>query len=129
VPRNYTLASINLYKESGSVWTDGPMIELVYDTSYTRTASKGTGKIVIREFKPAAEVLQVVQDGAAHAIQPDQYGNARAIYVDGQWVPRGKLLPGWIYGQRSEVIYQQDGAVFWIAGEMKQMVRLQLIYS
>jgi hypothetical protein len=119
VPPNYRLASINLYQESGNIWADGPIIELVYDASYTRTAPKGTGQIVIREFKPAVEVLQVVQDGAAHAIQPDQYGNARAIYVDGQWIPQGKLLPGWIYGQRSEVIYQQGGVVFWIAGDQR----------
>ena len=119
VPRDYTLASINLYQETGSVWADGSIIELVYDTSYTRTTSKGTGQIVFREFKPAAEVLQVVQDGAAHAIQPDQDGNARAIYVDGQWGPQGNLLPEWIYGQRSELIYQQDGVVFWIAGDQR----------
>lgn len=112
---NYGLTAINLYQVNGA-WADGPIVELVYGLS-SRTPAKGTGQIVIREFKPLEDVLQLVQDGAAHPIQLDQNGYARAIYVDGQWSPSGKLLPIWAYGGRSELIYQRDGVVFWMAGD------------
>jgi hypothetical protein len=35
--------------------------------------------------------------------------------VNGQWVGRYKLT--WSFGERSELIYQQNGIVFWIAGD------------
>ncbi|HZS76369.1 MAG TPA: hypothetical protein VFA41_07130 [Ktedonobacteraceae bacterium] len=115
LPQGYSLNSINLYQESAS-WADGPVVELVYISNVKDP--NGTGQIVIREFKPAMEVLQVVQDKAAQVIQSDAAGNPMAIYVDGQWMSV-KNLVRWMYGGRSEVIYQQDGVVFWIAGDQR----------
>ena len=116
VPRNYLLDSISLYQTRDQPWSDGPVVELVFSLPDAGTPPKGTGQIVIREFKPSEEALQVVQDAAAHTIQNDQYGNPQAIYVDGQWLhPTGQ----WAYGGRSEVIYGQDGVVFWIAGDQR----------
>ena len=116
IPANYTLSKINLYNDPGNNWADGPVIELIYTISTPDT--KGSGEIVIREFKPLQEVLQVVQDGAAHPIEPDANGNAKGIYIQGQWLPRNKmLLPTWSSAGRCEVISQQNGVVFWIAGD------------
>jgi hypothetical protein len=123
------LTTINFYEDPSNTWADGPMIELIYDLAIPDNQIKGTGQIVIREFKPTQQVLQLVQDGAATAIDPDQNGNARAIYVDGQWSRRGKLQPLWISGGRSEVIYQQDGVVFWIAGDQRDSIGKKALWS
>lgn len=116
IPANYMLSKINLYNDPGNTWADGPVIELIYTISTPDT--KGSGEIVIREFKPLQEVLQVVQDGSAHPIGLDANGNAKGIYVQGQWLSRNKLmLPTWSSTGRCEVISQQNGVVFWIAGD------------
>jgi hypothetical protein len=115
LPSNYSLDSIYLYQATDQGWADGPIIELVYDLS--GVTPKGTGEIVIREFKPNEDVFQLVQDRAVHPIQIEQDGLPKAIYVDGQWISRGRFLPKWAYGERSELIYQQNGVVFWIAGD------------
>ena len=120
LPRNYTLDSIYLYQVENQPWADGPVVELVYNSN--KAAPKGTGQIVIREFKPNVDVLQVVQDKAAHPIFIDQSGQPSAIYVDGQWVPKGKYTLQWSYGERSELIYQQNGIIFWIAGDQRDGV-------
>jgi len=115
VPRNYVLNSIYLYHGAEASWSNGPIIELVYNLNGVK--SKGTGQIVIREFMPNEDVLQVVQDKAVHPIQVDQYGQPAAIYINGQWQTLYRHTPKWIYGERSEVIYQQNGVLFWIAGD------------
>jgi hypothetical protein len=97
-------------------WADGPIVELVYEVH--GVVPKGTGQIVIREFKPDEDVLQLVQDNAAHPMQTDQYGQPQAIYVDGQWKPHGKAFL-WTAGGRCELIYQQNGVIFWIAGDQR----------
>lgn len=119
VPRNYALDSIYLYQTKDQSWFDGPVVEFVFSLPDTGPAPKGTGQIVIREFKPSEEALQVVQDAAVHLIQNDQYGRPQAIYVNGQWLPTGKSFPQWAYGGRGEVIYGQGGVVFWIAGDQR----------
>jgi hypothetical protein len=115
LPANYTLDSIYLYQTTDQRWADGPIVEMLY--SLSGVAPKGTGEIVIREFKPSEDVYQLVQDKAVHPIQIQQDGLPRAIYVDGQWISRARFLPKWVYGERSELIYQQNGVVFWIAGD------------
>src|SRR5579872_1117740 len=91
IPANYVLDSVKIYEDTNNGWANGPYVDLVYDVDTNHTALKGTGQIVIREFIPIYQVLQVVQDGNAYSIDPDQYGeNPRAIYVDGQWQPTGK---------------------------------------
>ena len=117
LPHNYTLVSINLYRTAEQPWFNGSIIDLVYSLSGGKP--KGTGQIVIREFMPSEEVLQVVKDKAVHIVEADKYGQPTAIYVDGQWVGPyvGPYVPTWSYGKRSELIYQQNGVVFWIAGD------------
>ncbi len=123
VPRNYSLDSIYLYQAKDQSWSDGPVVELVFSLPDARAPAKGTGQIVIREFKPSEEALQVVQDDAVHIIQNDQYGRPQAIYVNGQWLQStGKFLPQWAYDGRSEVIYGQNGVVFWIAGDQRDAI-------
>ncbi len=115
LPRNYSLNSIYLYHKAEEYWSNGPIIELVY--SLNGVKSKGTGQIVIREFMPNEDVLQVVQDKAVHPIQVDKYGQPAAIYINGQWQSISRLQHKWVYGERSELIYQQQGVLFWIAGD------------
>lgn len=115
LPNNYSLGSIYLYQAADQQWADGPIVELVY--TLNGVTPKGSGEIVIREFKPNEDVFQLVQDKAVHPIQIEQDGQPKAIYVDGQWISRGRFLPKWAYGERSELIYQQNGVVFWIAGD------------
>ena len=114
LPGNYALDSVYLYHTADTPWADGPVVELVYNVYGVKP--KGTGQIVIREFKPIEDVLQLVQDNTAHPIQTDQQGQSQAIYVDGQWIPHGKAFL-WINGGRCELIYQQNGIIFWIAGD------------
>ena len=119
LPDNYSLSNIYLYQEKQQSWADGPFMEL--DFALPAAQAHGRGLLAIREFrlKPNVNVLQVVKDGAAQPIKVDQNGQAQAIYVDGQWVLRNKIFPTWMYGQRSELIYQQDGIVFWIVGDQR----------
>lgn len=127
MPGNYTLASIYLYQVADQSWADGPIVELVYDLSGVKP--KGTGQIVIREFLPNEDVLQVVKDNAVHPIQVGQDGQPKAIYVDGQWAPNGRLLPQWAYGGRSELIYQQNGVIFWIAGDQRDGIGEKILWN
>ena len=129
MPSNYFLAAINIYEDPHNNWADGPVVELVYSLNADSAPLKGTGQIVIREFKPLIQTLQVVQDDAAYPIQPDANGNPRAIYVDGQWLTRGKVARIWAYGGRSEVIYQQDGVVFWIAGDQRDGIGKKALWA
>ncbi len=115
LPRNYALDSINLYHGADQSLYDGPVLELVY--RLTGVEPKGTGQIVIREFMPNKEVLPVVLDKAVHLIQVDQYGQPAAIFINGQWQWIGKYSHKWFFGERSELIYQQNGVLFWIAGD------------
>ena len=118
MPANYTIDNVSLYQEPLHGMTP-----------------HGTGELAIREFKlmPNVKVLQVVKDGAAQAVKIDSSGRAQAIYVDGQWVLHNKIFPSWTYGQRSELIYQQDGIVFWIVGDqrdgMNEAALLNIAYS
>jgi hypothetical protein len=130
LPAGYQLDGINLIDDpTFNNWADGPILELVYDYNGPGV-SQGTGQIVIREFVPQEEVLQVVQDGAAHPIGVDQNGNAQAIYVEGQWLPRGKFItPLWSSVGRRELIFQQNGVVFWIAGDQRDGIDEKALWS
>jgi len=131
LPANYALDSINVYEDPGNTWADGPIIDLVYDVDTSRINPKGTGQIVIREFKPLEQVLQVVQDGNAYPIGADRYADdPKAIFVDGQWLSTGKM-PAliWSRGARSEVIYQQNGVVFWIAGDQRDGIDQKALWT
>lgn len=118
---SYRLTDSYLYQEPQQSWADGPFIE--FDYTLNSKNPHGIGELAIREFKlnPNVKVLQVVKDGATTAIKTDQNGLSQAIYVDGQWILRNKL-PIWVKGQRSELIYQKDGIVFWIVGDQRDGV-------
>ncbi len=117
LPNAYNLKNINLYQNSQQQWMDGPLIEFVYKLPANMVRS--TGVLRIGEFKldPSVKVLQVVKDGAAQPVGVAQNGQATAIYVDGQWVRHNNDHADWVYGQRSELIYQHDGIVFWLVGD------------
>lgn len=116
LPRNYSSPSIFL-EDTGQQWADGPILDLVYNPTNLKFSSDINSQIIVREFKPKEHVLQLVQEGAAYPLEIDQYGQPRAIYVDGQWALKdGQSVPEWAYHGRSELIYVQNGIVFWIAG-------------
>lgn len=129
IPDNYMLTDTYFYQEPYQSWADGPFMEL--DFALPGKIAQGTGQLAIREFKlkPNVNVLQVVKDGAAQAIKVDANGQAQAIYVDGQWIMRSKNLPVWIYGQRSELIYQKNGIVFWIVGDQRDGMDQNELYK
>ena len=115
VPANYKLSDISMYSSSILDWSNGPIMEMDY--SYTYPGSRHeTTQISICEFKPNGQVYQVVQVGAAQYVQLGRDNSVRAVYVDGQWVRINKFSHDWVYGSRSEIIYEHNGVVFWIAG-------------
>ena len=119
---SYSLAHINLYVGLDQQWADGPMLEFEFSLPPSNVAPKGMGEIWVREFKPRADVLQLVEKGASIPIETDASGRARAIYVDGEWDQGTRGIPQWVYGGRSELIYQIDGVVFWIVGDQRDGV-------
>jgi hypothetical protein len=114
----YTLQRVNFYVGIDQQWVDGPMLEFEYShpLSAAELATGIKGDVWVREFKPKADVLQLVGENAADPIEEDTSGMAQAIYVDGQWDANTSGGPSWVYGGRGELIYQIDGVVFWIAG-------------
>ncbi len=116
VPNHYTLSSMALYQSVDQSWADGPALELDYSYMHQGAVAHGFSQISVFEFKPKGQVLQVVQSGAA---QPIVKGAYKAIYVDGQWVRINKFSHAWIYGGRSEIIYEHDNTVFWIVGDQR----------
>jgi len=128
-PKNFDLDGINLYQDPAQTWADGPVLELQYDYSAPGASSHGSGEIAILEFKPNADVLQVIGLGAAQIILTDAKGYAQAIYVDGQWVWLNRISHRWISGGRSELIYQRNGVVFWIVGDQRDGVDENVLWS
>ncbi len=126
-PSNYSLNGIYLYQSQNQDWADGPILELDFDYALPGVSPHGSGKVVICEFKPQGKVFQVVQTGAAHqmTINPDE--SAQAIYVDGQWVPINQSSHDWIYGERSELIYEYNGIIFWIVGDQRDGINKDVL--
>ena len=130
LPDNYRLTDSYLYQEPQQSWADGPFME--FDYTLTGAPVHGNGELAIREFKlkPDVSVLQVVKDGSTTALKYDQSGSAQAIFVDGQWMLRNKFqIPVWVYGQRSELIYQKDGIVFWIVGDQRDGINQKTLLN
>lgn len=119
MPDNYALTTISLYDGPDHPWADGPVLELDYYYTAHGVSPHGTGQIAICEFKPTGKVLQAVQSGSAHTILIDGKTHTAAIYVNGQWVRINKYSHDWLYGVRSELIYERDGIVFWIVGDQR----------
>ncbi len=127
MPDSYVLSNMYLHQGTGHIWADGPILELDYHNTAPGIPLRGTGHIVICEFKPLGDVFQVVQLGAAHLIQIDNNGQATAIYVDGQWTPINRFSHDWVYGERSELIYERDGVIFWIVGDQRDGVNSNVL--
>lgn len=121
LPSNYALNKVYLYQDPNQNWADGPILELDYQYSSPGVTplEPGRGKISICEFKPVGKVYQMVMLGAAHQIKIDANGQAYAIYVDGQWAQINQSTYKWQYGERSELIYEHDGVIFWIVGDQR----------
>lgn len=113
----YELTHISLYVGMDQQWANGPMLEFEFSELPSHIGPRGMGKIWVREFEPRADVLQLVKAGASTAINPDSNGRAQAIYVDGAWDVSNKVGPQWVAGERSELIYQVNGVIFWIVGD------------
>ncbi len=123
LPDNYSFSGISLYNNPDLRWADGPVVEFSYDYLLPGVKPHGTGRITIREFKPTGKVLQVVQTDAAHEIKINNDGQGQvAIYVDGQWGQTTKVSQAWVFGERSELIYEHDGIVFWVVGDQRDSI-------
>ena len=120
LPDNYSFSSVSVLNSQDQLWADGPIIQLNYNYFIPGVKAHGTGRIAIREFRPTGQVLQVVQSGAAHQIAIGNNSSGQvAIYVDGQWGQRTKVSQAWVYGTRSELIYEHNGVIFWIVGDQR----------
>lgn len=115
IPPEYMLQHINFYVGLDQQWADGPLLEFEFRLPASAPRAAPAEHIWVREFKPRTDVLQLVGDGASVPIAQDANGRAQAIYVNGQWDVSSSDGPSWKYGTRSELIYQIDGIVFWIA--------------
>jgi hypothetical protein len=107
----------SIYLSAPQEWSQGAVVDLRYQLPDPTTAP-GTGVLDIREFQIAADlssVLQVVADGAVTQVStPDLQG----VYVDGGWVRRGKMQL-WQSGQKSELIFERDGLIFWLEADQR----------
>ncbi len=106
----------------GQPWAEGPVVELQYSHA---DPSIGYGRLIVREFRPAAgaTVLQVVAAGAAH---PTQVGDQPAIFIDGHWVQQRQGIV-WQYGTQAELLYQAYGLVFWITADQRDGATMALL--
>ncbi len=106
-------------------WAQGPLLDLTYVADSTGRVTTDTPAVLnIREFQIASAdsaVLQMVQAGYATAVAA---GDEQAVYVDGTWT--GALDDAhlgtsavWTPGQKSELILQYAGVIFWITGDQR----------
>jgi hypothetical protein len=94
-------------------WSRGPIVDLQYELTGPHV---GSGLLDIREFQvndQTAAVLQVVQVGSVTQVQ---VGDSPAAYVNGTWMGPHRV---WQPGVRSELIFEQNGVVFWIVGDQR----------
>jgi hypothetical protein len=106
-------------------WAQGPLLDLTYIADSTGRVTTDTPAVLnIREFQIASAdsaVLQMVQAGYATSVPA---GDEQAVYVDGSWT--GALDDAhlgtsavWTPGQKSELILQYAGVIFWITGDQR----------
>jgi hypothetical protein len=113
VPARYNQSNFYLYAGNNS-WADGPIMVVEYTYALPGVAPK---HITICEFKPSETVYLVVKDGAAKRITVNNSSNDTAIFVEGHWTDTGVSNPTWDYNDRSELIDEINGVVFWIVGD------------
>jgi hypothetical protein len=106
----------NTRLDSATGWSDGPIVELIYQRPGN---TPGSGMLDVREFRlsPAyAGVLQTVEYHSATAVT---VGDQPGVYVDGRWVHAGQRGYVWEYGVKSELIFERDGLIFWIVADQR----------
>lgn len=113
VPARYDQSNFYLYEGNNS-WADGPIMVVEYTYSSPGVAPK---HITICEFKPLETVYLVVKNGAARRIAVNNGDTNTAIFVEGHWTDTGASNPTWDYNDRSELIDENNGVVFWIVGD------------
>ena len=122
--QGFSFESVQLYGKV--IWSDGPIIDFQYSNG---NSPQDTQTLDIREFQISSKysaVLQSVQQGSATLTQ---VGNTPAVFVDGGWAPRyfqgatPAAMTGqageqvgyiWQTGIRSELMFEQNGVVFWM---------------
>jgi len=120
LPSHYSPDSINLYRGSEQVWTDGPIMQMVCSYAIPGVQPHGTGQIIIWEFKPLGDgkVLQGVQIGSSHQIKIGPNGQP-GVVVNGQWRSINSSTHAWVDNGSVELIYERNGVIFWIQGDQK----------
>jgi hypothetical protein len=108
-----------------ATWSKGPIVDLQYSRT---TTGRGSSFLDIREFTVAdgyASVLQVVQAGSASYVD---IRGMPAVYVSGTWAaqrdgpnPDDKVYV-WQAGERSELIFQKGGVIYWVVGDQRDGV-------
>ena len=130
LPDNYSFSGVSLFNDPDQLWAEGPIVQLSYEYMLPGVKPHGNGRLAIREFKPTGKVLQVVRPGAAHQIEINNDGQGQvAIYVDGQWGQTTKVSQAWVFGTRSELIYERDGIVFWIVGDQRDSINYSILQN
>lgn len=123
LPSRYNQSDTYVYDADQS-WADGPI--MVVDFYYS-VPGQLPRQFSVCEFKPQGKVLQVVQDGSAIKIGQDE--SSSAVYVQGQWKPDGSSSYAWVYNNRSTLIYEHDGLVFWIVGDRMSGLGEDVLYN
>jgi hypothetical protein len=120
LPVHYNVDSVNLYKGSENVWTDGPIMQLVCTLSLPGVQPHGSGNIIILELKPLGDgkVLQGVAINSSHQIKIGPNGEP-GLVVNGQWQNINKTSHTWVDNGSVELIYERNGVIFWIQGDQR----------
>jgi hypothetical protein len=111
---------VNIYKGSESVWTDGPIMQLVCTLSLPGVQPHGSGSINVLELKPMGngKVLQGVAINSSHQIKIGSNGQP-GLVVNGQWHNINKTTHTWVDNGSVELIYESNGIIFWIQGDQR----------
>jgi hypothetical protein len=128
-PPNFHTESVSLIQRPGQEWTDGPILKLV--ATYNRPGIKphGVGEIAIWQFKPRVKVVQSVSLGSVHELKVGPDGKA-AIIVNGKWMPlQDSNAHKWVYNGYSELIFEKNGVIFWIQGDVRDGVTQDRLVS
>lgn len=100
--------------EDTSPWSRGPIVDIQYQLT---GAHIGTGLLDIREFQVSdaySQVLAVVKAGSTEEVKlPD---GTNAVYIDGSWTGSRNY---WQSGVRSELVFEENGVVFWVVGDQR----------
>jgi hypothetical protein len=120
LPVHYDVDSVNIYKGSENVWTDGPIMQLICTFSLPGVLPHGSGKITVLELKPLGDgkVLQGIAINSSHQIKIGPNGEP-GLVVNGQWHDMNKTTHTWVDNGSVGLIYERNGVIFWIQGDQR----------